>query len=185
LPLIEQVTRAIAIPVFVLVRPRPGDFVYSDDELRSMQADIDGAIGAGASGIVTGALTTSGTVETEAIQNLIDCAGSLPVTFHRAFDVVSSQVDALETLIALNVARVLTSGRGPTALDGARDIDGLVRQGATRIEIVAGGGIRDYNVAALIEHTGVREVHSRFVDAASMRRLVANAREAELRCLGT
>jgi copper homeostasis protein len=176
--LTANVARTIAIPFFVLVRPRPGDFCYSDEELSSMKQDVRVAIEAGASGIVSGVLTRDGGVATQPMQELVESVEGLPLTFHRAFDVVDNQSEALETLIGLRVARVLTSGRGSTALEGAAEIAALVRQAASRIEILAGGGIRDHNVAAVIEQTNVREVHSRLVDESSMRRLVVNAREA-------
>ena len=160
------------LPVFVLVRPRVGDFVYADDEIDLMTRDIETAANIGIAGIVTGALTSDRRVDVEQTRALVKAAGGLPVTFHRAFDSAINMPDALEQLIELGVTRVLTSGGAPTALEGAEVIAALVTQARDRITVVAGGGIREHNVSDVITRTGVREVHSRFVNERRMRDLV-------------
>jgi len=159
----ETVLRAcraqLKIPVFVLIRPRAGDFVYTDAEHQAMLEQIRGAKAAGADGIVTGALTDRRQPSESRTIPLIAAARPLPVTFHRAFDACDDLSAALESLIRLGVERVLTSGGAPTAPEGAGRIDRLVVQSSGRLEILAGGGITEKNVAALVRESGVREIH--------------------------
>ena len=147
------------IPICVLVRPRGGDFLYSAAELAVMLEDIAHAKEAGAHGIVTGVLRVDGEIDAERTRDLIAAARPLRVTFHRAFDVSRDAGRALETLIALGVDRVLTSGQAATAPEGTETIAGLVRQAAGRIVVLPGGGITVDNVADLVRATGVTEVH--------------------------
>ena len=149
----------VAIPIFVLIRPRGGDFLYSAAELAVMLEDIRRAKQAGVQGIVTGALRADGNIDADRTRELIDAARPLQVTFHRAFDVCRDAGRALETLIALGVERVLTSGQAATAPEGAETIAELVRQAAGRIVVLPGGGITEENVATLVRATGVTEVH--------------------------
>ena len=160
------------LPVFVLIRPRAGDFVYSDDEIELMSRDVETAGSIGAAGIVTGALTSDYAIDVEQTRALVKAAAGLPVTFHRAFDVTMSKSDALEQLIDLGVTRVLTSGGATTAMEGADVIAALADQARDRIAIIAGGGIREHNVSDVIARTAVREVHTRFVGEARLRELV-------------
>ena len=147
------------IPIFVLVRPRGGDFLYSAAELAVMLEDIRRAKAAGAQGVVTGALRADGEIDADRTRELIAAARPLEVTFHRAFDVCRDADRALETLIGLGVERVLTSGQAATAPEGATTIARLVRQAAGRIGVLPGGGVTPDNVAALVRATGVAEVH--------------------------
>lgn len=164
--------RAVQIPVFVLVRPRAGDFVYSTAELTTIRRAIDSAIDSGADGIVTGALTREQRVDIHATQGFVEAARDLPVTFHRGFDHVHDRVEALKHLIELGVTRILTSGGAATAREAAESIAELVREAGKRVQIVAGGGVRAYNVADLLTRSRVREVHARLVDEVGMRELV-------------
>jgi copper homeostasis protein len=148
----------LTIPVFVLVRPRIGDFVYEPGEHRTMQQQIQAAREAGAHGIVTGALTASKQIAEDWTAQLIEAARPLPATFHRAFDACRDLAEALETLVALGVERVLTSGGAPTAIQGVERIAQLVRQSRGRLAILAGGGINAGNVVR-VRDSGVREVH--------------------------
>jgi copper homeostasis protein len=166
----------LAIPVFVMVRPRPGDFHYSAAEHAVMLDEIRRAKDAGAHGIVTGALRLGGTVDETLTRELIAAARPLPVTFHRAFDECPDVEKALETVIALGAARILTSGQAATAPEGAATIAKLVRLAAGRIGILAGGGITGDNVAALVRTTRVREVHLSTKDADKIRRVVESVR---------
>jgi copper homeostasis protein len=170
--LIAAVLNQIQLPVFVMIRPRGGGFVYSDDEIDAMTRDIERVGSTGIAGIVTGVLTPDARVDVERTSTLVHAAAGLPVTFHRAFDSTANLPGALEQLIQIGVSRVLTSGGAPTASEGASVIAALVGQARERIAIIAGGGIREHNVRDVIARTGVREVHSRLVDEIGMRRLV-------------
>jgi copper homeostasis protein len=190
--LIRDCRSQLIIPIFVLVRPRAGDFVYTAAEHQTMIEQIHQAKDAGARGIVTGALTRTqpssppdplstlwrGGTKTEVAEDrtaeLIDAARPLPVTFHRAFDACPDLAVALERLIHLGADRVLTSGGAPTASEGAARISRLRIQADRRIEIVAGGGIDAHNVARLVHDTAVREVHFSVREAEKVRAVVAN-----------
>ena len=166
----------LKIPVFVMVRPRPGDFRYASAERTTMLDEIRRAKDAGAHGIVTGALRQDGTVDETLTRKLIAAARPLPVTFHRAFDECDDVDGTLETVIALGAARILTSGRAPTAPQGATAIARLVRLAAGRIGILAGGGINGDNVAGLVRTSGVRELHLSTKDANKIRCVVESVR---------
>ncbi|HEV7388277.1 MAG TPA: copper homeostasis protein CutC [Gemmatimonadaceae bacterium] len=159
--LIAAAAERCRIPVFVLIRPRGGGFVYSDDELHVMMRDVEMASSLGAEGIVIGALDASARIDLPKTRKLVSAAKDLPVTFHRAFDLVANLGEALDQLIEVGVARVLTSGGANTALEGAPRIAALIKQAAGRIGIVAGGGVRENNVREIITLTGVKEVHAR------------------------
>src|SRR5438105_9461375 len=137
--MIEAVKARVRIPVFVIVRPRGGGFVHDADELDVMTRDVRAARALGADGIVVGALRPDATVDADVTRALVDAALELPVTFHRAFDLVADQGAALETLVDCGVRRVLTSGGAPTALDGAEAIAALSARSAGRLTVMAGG----------------------------------------------
>jgi copper homeostasis protein len=151
----------LEIPVFVIVRPRGGDFLYSEIEFEVMRRDVARAVEMGAGGVVLGLLGRDGAVDTERTRTLIREARSLPVTFHRAFDVARDADEALDALIGIGIDRVLTSGGAATAEEGIGVIARLVHRAAGRLEILAGGGVREHNVARIVGGTGVREVHVR------------------------
>lgn len=151
----------LTIPLFVLVRPRGGDFLYDADDVEVMRRDVAAARAAGADGVVLGALTADGRVDAAVTRALVDAARPMRVTFHRAFDVARDQAEALEALVALGVDRVLTSGGAPSAAAGTARLTALVRRAGGRIAVLAGGGVRAENAAALVAATGVREVHVR------------------------
>jgi len=150
------------IQLFVLIRPRSGDFLYTDLEFEIIKADIRNCIEAGCDGIVIGILKADGTVDKERCSELIRMAKQfgLSVTFHRAFDMCADLYQSLEDIIALGCDRILTSGGKSTAMEGVNIIRHLVEQAAGRISIMPGSGIRDTNVADLVHFTGVTEVHS-------------------------
>ena len=170
--LIASVVQQVNHPVFVMIRPRGGDFVYAADEIDAMIEDIDRARPLGIAGIVTGALRSDGNVDVDSMRRLMSPAAGLPVTFHRAFDVVANRTEALEQVIDLGASRVLTSGGAATALEGAVAIASLVDQAGERVSIVAGGKIREQNARDVIARTGVGEVHARLENEASIRGLV-------------
>jgi copper homeostasis protein len=174
--LLIETVEALTIPVLAMVRPRAGSFVYSGGELAAMEAQAARARTLGARGIVTGAVTGTAAVDVPAMRVLIAAAADLPVTFHRAFDRIDDRSSALDALIDLGVSRVLTSGGAATAIDGALEIQRLVRQAAGRMTIVAGGGVRAHNVERLIAMTGVTEVHARLGSEAAVRGFVRRLR---------
>lgn len=159
--MIAAVKARVRIPVFVIVRPRGGGFVYSAAEADVMRRDVEAARRLGADGIVIGALRADGSVDAALTRALVDAAEGLPVTFHRAFDLAPDRDAALEAVAACGVARVLTSGGAPTALEGADAIAALVWRAGTRLGVIAGGGVREAHVAELVRRSGVREVHVR------------------------
>jgi len=152
---------AVSIPVFVMIRPRGGDFVYSPAERDVMRRDVVVARELGADGVAIGGLRRDGTVDLALVRALTEAAHDLPVTFHRAFDFTPDLEVSLESLADAGVQRVLSSGGAPTAAEGAMVLGDLVRRAGSRIIVMAGGGVRDENVRALVSVSGVREVHVR------------------------
>jgi len=147
--------------VFVIVRPRGGDFVYSDAELDVMVRDIAAAKKAGANGIVSGALRPDGRVDLERTRALVEASRPQPFTFHRAFDMCDAPGRALDELVDLGVDRVLTSGQAANVIEGAALIRELIEQAAGRIIVLPGGGVREHNVEQLLRETGAQEIHFR------------------------
>lgn len=159
--LIEAVWDQISIPLFVLIRPRTGDFLYTADELDVMERDIRIARSLHVDGIVAGALTTDGDVDVGAMRCILDAARPMEVTFHRAFDFTRDQDAALDVLMELEVDRVLTSGGAATALQGAENLARLNLRAGSDLTVMAGGAISSANVAEVVRRSGVREVHLR------------------------
>jgi copper homeostasis protein len=159
--LVAQCVAAVAIPVFVMIRPRGGAFVYDRDEMAAMEAGIAAARAAGAHGVVFGALRPDATIDAESMRRLIDRARPLPVTCHKAIDATRDPLEALDALLALGIDRVLTSGGADTAAAGAATIARMVARAGDALVVMAGGSVRAHNVAALVRETGVREVHAR------------------------
>jgi copper homeostasis protein len=151
---------AVDVPVVVLVRPRAGDFVYSEVELSAMRHAIDEAREARAAGVALGVLRADGRVDTARTEALLNHAAPLPVCFHRAFDAVPDPHVALDELCALGVARVLTSLGRPRALDATDALAALVEHAAGRLAVMPGGGVRSDHVAQLAALTGATELHS-------------------------
>lgn len=144
----------------VMIRPRGGDFHYSDLELDVMLRDVNLAKRLGANGVVLGLVNVNGTVDIRRTRQLVEASRPLSVTFHRAFDVCVDFEKALEDLISCGVDRVLTSGGEASAVEGSKSIANLVRLAGNRIRIMAGGGIRPGNIRQIVQETGVREVHA-------------------------
>jgi copper homeostasis protein len=172
LSVIEETLSRVAIPVHVMVRPRGGDFTYNEDEISLMKKDVELIRSRRPAGIVLGLTGRGGQLQMSHLLKLLSAANGLPVTFHRAFDALLHPHAALEDLVDLRVARVLTSGGDVSAFAGAGNIAALVRQARNRITVIAAGGVRAHNARELVQRAGVHEVHARFVDDAQMRALV-------------
>jgi copper homeostasis protein len=158
--LIATVRQRASIGVHVMIRPRGGDFCYSDDEFQIMQRDILMAKQLGADGVVLGILDLDGKVDVSRTKQLVDLAAPLRVTYHRAFDMSSDLFASLRDLQTMGVHCVLTSGGKQSASEGAEVLKRLVTASSGSIAIMAGCGIEDHNVSSLIERTGVREIHA-------------------------
>jgi copper homeostasis protein len=150
---------ATPLPVMLMIRPRGGDFLYSEHELGAMKLDVARARTSGARGVVLGLLRPDGTVDEERTRMLIDLARPLEVTFHRAFDMTRDPFEALETLVRLGVERVLTSGQERTAVEGLPRLVELARAAAGRISVMPGGGVNEEDIRRVIDATAAREVH--------------------------
>ena len=148
----------IDIDLNVIIRPRGGDFLYSDVEFQVMEYDIEGAKQLGANGVVFGILNQDGSVDVERTRTLVELARPLSVTFHRAFDVSRDPFEALEALVNLRIDRVLTTGQESSALEGLDLITDLVQTAADRIIIMPGGG-NERSVQKVVAQTGVKEFH--------------------------
>lgn len=158
--LVRAVRQAVSIDVFVMIRPRCGDFLYSEHDFAVMRDDIRDAKTIGANGVALGLLSADGHVDVERTRCLVQMAQPLQVTFHRAFDYTADMERALEDVIAAGATRVLTSGGESDAIHGMGRIGQLHEQAGDRIRIMAGGGIRERNVRKLVEKTGIRDVHT-------------------------
>jgi copper homeostasis protein len=158
-PALISIATEAAIPIYPMIRPRHGDFVYDDRDLDAIVRDIDAVREAGLAGVVIGANLPSGELDVDALSMLVAHAEGLGVTLHRAFDLTPDPVAALETAIDLGFERILTSGCALNAMAGAETIAALVQQADGRIAILAGGGVNAANVAQIVARTGVREVH--------------------------
>jgi copper homeostasis protein len=167
---LKKVIEHISIPVFPIIRPRGGDFLYSKDEWEIVLQDIQICKELGFPGIVTGSLTSDGSIHEEQLKRAIEVAGSMQVTFHRAFDRVANPLQAVEQIIACGCSRILTSGGKPTAPEGIEMIRQLVTQAGEHIIIMPGSGVRSTNLAELMRITGAKEYHSsaRTISASEM-----------------
>ncbi len=150
----------VSIGVHPIIRPRPGDFCYSDEEFDIMRRDIEVAKSEGADGVVLGILSSDGHVDVERTRELVELARPLSVTFHRAFDVSADLFLALEAVCATGANRLLTSGGEQECLQGVDTIAQLVKASHGRITIMAGGRIGLNNAVTIIERTGVTEIHA-------------------------
>jgi len=157
--MIESVRDKISIGLQVIIRPRGGDFCYEDEEIEVMAKDIVLAKRLGADGVVFGILDIQGNVDVRRTSQLLALARPMNVTFHRAFDMARDLPRALEVICSTGADRVLTSGGEQQCVHGAGMIARLVKAAQNRTTIMAGGGIRQENVATIIERTGVREIH--------------------------
>ena len=157
---LQLVKDKISIPVFPIIRPRGGDFLYSNEEYEVMKKDIQLCKKLNYDGVVIGLLKADGTVDINRTKQLVDIAYPLEVTFHRAFDRTTNALQALEDIINCGCTRILTSGQLPNAFDGKELIKELIKQASERIIIMPGSGVRSNNVKELATCTGAVELHS-------------------------
>lgn len=158
--LIQACRKNLALDIFVLIRPRRGDFLYSANDFEIMKKDIQAAKDFGARGVVFGILKEDGHIDIERTSLLVELAKPLSVTFHRAFDLTPDPFKALNDLMLPGIERVLTSGQVPTALQGATLIKELVTMAGENLIILPGGGINSKNIKEIISKTGVKECHA-------------------------
>ena len=156
--LIRDIRECVSIPIHVMIRPRPGNFVYSDAEYAIMKDQIMIARESGADGVVWGMLDEADNIDGRT-KDLVEFSAPLSVTFHRAFDEAREPLKALEAIIASGAHRLLTSGQKPTAWEGRELIRNLVERWEEQIRMIAGAGIDYTNVNQLLEATGIREIH--------------------------
>jgi copper homeostasis protein len=160
LGLIRMARAALRVPLYPIIRPREGDFLYSDEEFRVMLRDVEICKEAGCDGVVIGMLLADGSVDQERSARLVEAAYPMGVTFHRAFDRAADPFEALEAIIRIGCERILTSGQRPLAMEGAQLLHELVREADERIVIMPGSGVRASNIAELAAKTGAVEFHT-------------------------
>ena len=158
--LLRAARAQVHIPIFSMVRPRQGNFIYSDAEFSEMQRSITDAKESGMDGVVLGVLTNNRRVDVARTRELVEFAKPLPVTYHRAFDEATDLPQALEDVIQSGAKRILTSGGAKGALDGAAVLAKLIEAAGERIVIVPGAGITAHNIEQVAQQTGAREFHS-------------------------
>ncbi|HUL34346.1 MAG TPA: copper homeostasis protein CutC [Candidatus Eisenbacteria bacterium] len=160
LDLVRQARAAVILPFHVLVRPRPGNFVYSAVEFSAMKSQIAALRREHIQGIVTGILRPDCSVDIERTRELVEAAAPLEVTFHRAFDETPDLLQSLEAVILTGARRLLTSGGKPSAADSSGLLRQLIAHAAGRIQILPGGGLHAGNIAVVAQLLGVRELHT-------------------------
>lgn len=158
--MIKTCRSLLKIPVFPIIRPRGGDFVYSEEEFEVMKQDISACSDLGCEGVVFGLLLPDGTVDIERCKELVSISGTMQLTFHRAFDRCVNRENGLEEIIRMGFHRVLTSGGADHAYDAIPELEGLVRQAGSRISVMPGSGITGQNLLKIAEGTKAFEFHS-------------------------
>jgi copper homeostasis protein len=158
--LMQQVREQVRLPIFSMIRPRAGDFVYSAAEFERMREDIAVARRLRMDGVVLGLLTNDRRIDVRRTRELVEHARPLPVTFHRAFDACADLLESLEDVVNTGAARILTSGAAPTAPEGVDVLANLVAQARERVVLLPGGGLNASNIADVARQTGAREFHS-------------------------
>jgi copper homeostasis protein len=157
--MIRQARTVPGIKLYIIIRPRGGDFLYNDAEFAAMASDIETAKAEGADGVVIGQLTADGFVDVAHTRELMTLARPMAVTFHRAFDMTPDPFAALETLVDLGIDRILTSGQEASVLEGLPMIAELVKRAGDRIVIIPGGGITARNVDRIVAAARPKEIH--------------------------
>ncbi|MEO7530322.1 MAG: copper homeostasis protein CutC [Sediminibacterium sp.] len=157
---LKMVREKVHIPMFPIIRPRGGDFLFSEEEFAVMKKDVELCKQLQFEGVVIGLLNADGTVDEARTRELVTIAYPMEVTFHRAFDRTADPFAAMETIIACGCQRILTSGQVPNAMDGKELIKQLIEKAGDRIIILPGSGVRSSNSKALAAFTGAVELHS-------------------------
>lgn len=157
---LQKIAEKINIPVFPIIRPRAGNFVYTNNEFEQMCDDVLRCKQLGFKGIVTGILKEDNTIDIERTKQIIEIAHPLAVTFHKAFDVVENSTQAIQQLINIGCKRVLTSGKQRTAIEGKPLLQALHQEFSNEITIVVAGSIRSNNLSKLLSNTYFTEIHS-------------------------
>ncbi|GAC1425928.1 MAG: copper homeostasis protein CutC [Flavisolibacter sp.] len=163
--MVKKCRDAFALPIFAIIRPRSGDFLYTQEEFEIMLLDTALCKQIGCDGIVAGILLDDGKIDKDRMEKIVNRAYPLEVTFHRAFDRCLDPYEALEDIISLGCTRILTSGQKTTALEGKDLIAALVQLAAGRVSIMPGGGIRSESLKPLMQQTGAYEFHTSLKDA--------------------
>jgi copper homeostasis protein len=158
--ILRTIRKQISTPIFPIIRPRGGNFFYTDEEFKRMKKDISLCKQLNFEGVVLGILNKNKTVDIERTTQLVELAYPLQATFHRAFDETANAFQALEHIISCGCKRILTSGQKPNAVEGIELLKQLSQQSNDRITIVAGGGIRSENIAEIAGNTGISAFHS-------------------------
>jgi copper homeostasis protein len=158
--MLVQCKKLLQIPFFPIIRPRGGDFIYLKDEFEIMKDDVSCCRDMGCEGIVIGILRKDGSIDIDRCAELIALAGTMQITFHRAFDRCNDLERGLEDIIQLGCNRVLTSGGKEYAFDGVEALKSLVSQAGTRIIIMPGSGINELNLHTILKETSATEFHS-------------------------
>jgi len=160
--LMQKTCSTLTIPVMVMIRPRAGNFVYSDKEIKQMKKEIELGKKAGAAGIVLGLLTADNKIDIENTEILAEYAKPLPVTFHKAIDDLENPVEGVQKLLKIeNIKRILTSGGMPTAIEGQKTIREMIKVARKKITILVAGKVLDSNVEEIQKMTGAQELHGR------------------------
>lgn len=157
---LKKARELVTIDLYAMIRPRGGDFLFSDDEFDAMKADVLRCKEVGCDGVVIGMLNADGTVDKKRNAELVELAYPLSVTFHRAFDRTRNAFEALETIIEIGCERILTSGLTPNVTEGADLLTQLVKAADERLIIMPGSGVRSNNIASLAKQTGAAEFHT-------------------------
>ncbi len=157
---IKTARENLLIELYPIIRPRGGDFLYSEIEFEVMKADIQICKNLGCDGVVIGMLNADGTVDKQRCKQLVDIAQPMGVSFHRAFDRTNDPFKALEDIISIGCERILTSGQKSVATDGAALLNELVKQANGRIIIMPGSGVRSDNIETLVKKTNTIEFHT-------------------------
>ena len=156
---LEQARKQATVDLNVMLRPRGGDFLYSELEYAVMLRDLEVAKGAGVAGVVVGMLSADGRIDLERTREFVRAARPLSVTFHRAFDMARDPFEALEDLASLGVERILSSGQQQSAWEGLELLSALVARARGRISVMPGGGITASNIKTILERSRATEVH--------------------------
>jgi len=156
--IVKKTINTLKIPVFILIRPREGDFVYSKQEFELMKADIVKFKEMGCKGIVSGVLNEDETIDLERTKELVELSRPLEFTFHRAFDKIINPIEGMKQLANIGANRILTSGQKDTAIEGIQLIKKLKHTSKGRIKIMAGSGIKSQNIS-MFQNIGINEIH--------------------------